>query len=426
MSRLSADVVVIGGGASGMMCSAVAAERGLDVILLEPNKILGRKLRITGKGRCNVTNNCDIKEFLTNIPGDGRFLYSALNRLSPRDTMELFEGLGLKLKTERGNRVFPVSDNANDVAGTLQRYMHRSGVRIERCSAKHILTENSSVVGVQTDEGVIDCRAAVICTGGLSYPLTGSKGAGYKMAQELGHTVTECRPSLVPLESNDEYCAQMQGFSLRNVTLSAFEDGKLIYKELGEMLFTHFGVSGPLVLSASSHMRSFGKANYTLSIDLKPALDEKKLDARLLRDFEKYANRDFANSLGDLAGKAMIPVLIELSGIPADTKVNSITREQRHALLTLFKSFPVSISGPRPIDEAIVTSGGVSTKEINPRTMESKLISGLHFAGEVMDLDAYTGGFNLQIAWSTAYTAANSLREVRYDFNCNRRSLRRR
>ena len=409
MSRLSADVVVIGGGASGMMCSAVAAERGLDVILLEPNKILGRKLRITGKGRCNVTNNCDIKEFLTNIPGDGRFLYSALNRLSPRDTMELFEGLGLKLKTERGNRVFPVSDNANDVAGALQRYMHRSGVRIERCSAKHILTENSAVVGVQTDEGVIDCRATVICTGGLSYPLTGSKGAGYMMAQELGHTVTERRPSLVPLESDDEYCAQMQGFSLRNVTLSAFEDGKLIYKELGEMLFTHFGVSGPLVLSASSHMRNFGKANYTLSIDLKPALDEKKLDARLLRDFEKYANRDFANSLGDLAGKAMIPVLIELSGIPADTKVNSITREQRHALLTLFKNFPVSISGPRPIDEAIVTSGGVSTKEINPRTMESKLIRGLHFAGEVMDLDAYTGGFNLQIAWSTAYTAANSL-----------------
>lgn len=409
MSRLSADVVVIGGGASGMMCTAVAAERGLDVILLEPNKILGRKLRITGKGRCNVTNNCDIKEFLTNIPGDGRFLYSALNRLSPHDTMELFEGLGLKLKTERGNRVFPVSDNANDVAGTLQRYMHRSGVRIERCSAKHILTENSAVIGVQTDDGVIDCRAAVICTGGLSYPLTGSKGAGYKMAQELGHTVTECRPSLVPLESDNEYCAQMQGFSLRNVTLSAFEDGKLIYKELGEMLFTHFGVSGPLVLSASSHMRSFGKANYTLSIDLKPALDEKKLDARLLRDFEKYANRDFANSLGDLAGKAMIPVLIELSGIPADTKVNSITREQRHALLTLLKNFPVSISGPRPIDEAIVTSGGVSTKEINPRTMESKLISGLHFAGEVMDLDAYTGGFNLQIAWSTAYTAANSL-----------------
>ena len=409
MNLLSADAVVIGGGAAGMMCSAVAAERGLDVILLEPNKILGRKLRITGKGRCNVTNNCDIREFLNNIPGDGRFLYSALNRLSPRDTMELFESLGLHLKTERGNRVFPVSDNANDVAGTLQRYMNRAGVRIVHTSAKHIITEADTVTGVETCDGVIECRAAVICTGGLSYPLTGSRGAGYKMAQELGHTVTPTRPSLVPLESDDDYCAEMQGFSLKNVTLSAYEDDKLIYKELGEMLFTHFGVSGPLVLSASSHMRRFGEAKYELRIDLKPGLDEKKLDARLLRDFEKYANRDFANSLGDLAGKAMIPVLVRLSGIPAETKVNSITREQRHELLRLLKSFPVSVSGPRPIDEAIVTSGGVSTKEINPRTMQSKLVGGLYFAGEVMDLDAYTGGFNLQIAWSTAYVAANPI-----------------
>lgn len=409
MNLLSADAVVIGGGAAGMMCSAVAAERGLDVILLEPNKILGRKLRITGKGRCNVTNNCDIREFLNNIPGDGRFLYSALNRLSPRDTMELFESLGLHLKTERGNRVFPVSDNAIDVAGTLQRYMNRAGVRVIHSSAKHIITEADTVTGVETCDGVIECRAAVICTGGLSYPLTGSRGAGYKMAQELGHTVTPTRPSLVPLESDDDYCAEMQGFSLKNVTLSAYEDDKLIYKELGEMLFTHFGVSGPLVLSASSHMRRFGEAKYELRIDLKPGLDEKKLDARLLRDFEKYANRDFANSLGDLAGKAMIPVLVRLSGIPAETKVNSITREQRHELLRLLKSFPVSVSGPRPIDEAIVTSGGVSTKEINPRTMQSKLVGGLYFAGEVMDLDAYTGGFNLQIAWSTAYVAANSI-----------------
>ena len=409
MNLLSADAVVIGGGAAGMMCSAVAAERGLDVILLEPNKILGRKLRITGKGRCNVTNNCDIREFLNNIPGDGRFLYSALNRLSPRDTMELFESLGLHLKTERGNRVFPVSDNANDVAGTLQRYMNRAGVRVIHSSAKHIITEADTVTGVETCDGVIECRAAVICTGGLSYPLTGSRGAGYKMAQELGHTVTPTRPSLVPLESDDDYCAEMQGFSLKNVTLSAYEDDKLIYKELGEMLFTHFGVSGPLVLSASSHMRRFGEAKYELRIDLKPGLDEKKLDARLLRDFEKYANRDFANSLGDLAGKVMIPVLVRLSGIPAETKVNSITREQRHELLRLLKSFPVSVSGPRPIDEAIVTSGGVSTKEINPRTMQSKLVGGLYFAGEVMDLDAYTGGFNLQIAWSTAYVAANSI-----------------
>lgn len=392
-----------------MMCSLIAARRGLDVILLEPNKMLGRKLRITGKGRCNVTNNCDIKDFLTNIPGNGRFLYSALNRLSPRDTMQFFESLGLQLKTERGNRVFPVSDNANDVAGTLVRNLERSGVRHIRESANHIIAENGEVTGVKTDSGVISCRAAVICTGGLSYPLTGSAGAGYKMARELGHSIVPCRPSLVPLESDDEYCAQMQGFSLKNVTLSAYENDKLIYRELGEMLFTHFGVSGPLVLSASSHMRNFGSAKYRLSIDLKPALDEKKLDARLLRDFEKYANRDFANLLCDLAGKTMIPVLVELSGIPAEEKVNSITRQQRHDLLRLFKEFPVSISGPRPIDEAIVTSGGVLTKEINPRTMESKLVSGLYFAGEVMDIDAYTGGFNLQIAWSTAYVAANSI-----------------
>lgn len=409
MSKLKADAVVIGGGAAGMLCSAVAAERGLDVILLEPNKVLGRKMRITGKGRCNVTNNCDIKEVLNNIPGDGRFLYSALNRLSPRDTMELFESHGVKLKTERGNRVFPVSDNANDVAGALARWLGRGGVRHMRASAKQILTENGEVCGVRTNEGVIDCRAAVICTGGLSYPLTGSTGAGYELAREMGHTVTPCRPSLVPLESDDEYCAEMQGFSLRNVTLSAFEDDKLIFRELGEMLFTHFGVSGPLVLSASSHMRNFGKAKYRLSIDLKPALDEKKLDARLLRDFEKYANRDFENALGDLAGRTMIPVLVKLSGIPADEKVNSITRSQRHDLLRLFKEFPVSISGPRPIKEAIITSGGVLTKEINPRTMESKLVSGLYFAGEVLDLDAYTGGFNLQIAWSTAFVAANSI-----------------
>lgn len=409
MTKLSADAVVIGGGAAGMMCSLVAAQRGLDVILLEPNKTLGRKLRITGKGRCNVTNNCDIKDFLTNIPGDVRFLYSALNRLSPRETMQFFESLGLPLKTERGNRVFPVSDNANDVAGTLARNLERSGVRHIRESAKHIITENGEVTGVKTDSGVISCRAAVICTGGLSYPLTGSTGAGYKMARELGHSIAPCRPSLVPLESDDEYCAQMQGFSLKNVTLSAYENDKLIFRELGEMLFTHFGVSGPLVLSASSHMRNFGSAKYRLSIDLKPALDEKKLDARLLRDFEKYANRDFANSLCDLAGKTMIPVLVELSGIPAEEKVNSITRQQRHDLLRLFKEFPISISGPRPIDEAIVTSGGVLTKEINPRTMESKLVSGLYFAGEVMDIDAYTGGFNLQIAWSTAYVAANSI-----------------
>ena len=403
------DLVVIGGGAAGMMCAATAADRGLKVILLDPNRQLGRKLRITGKGRCNLTNNCEIKTFMQNIPGDGRFLFSALNRLSPADTMALFESKGLELKTERGNRVFPVSDNANDVAGTMARWCARSGVAALRCKAKIVVVENGAVTGVETEKGLIPCRAAAVCTGGLSYPLTGSTGDGLRFAEALGHSVTPPRASLVPLESPDAYCAEMQGFSLRNVVLSAYEEDKLIYKELGEMLFTHFGVSGPLVLSASAHMRHMGSKNYRLEIDLKPALDEKKLDARILRDFEKYANREFKNALSDLAGSAMIPVLVRLSGIPEDTKVNSVTREQRMKLLHLFKAFPVTVSGTRPIDEAIVTAGGVNTKEINPRTMESKLISELYFAGEVLDLDGYTGGFNLQIAWSTGFVAGNSV-----------------
>lgn len=408
------ELVVIGGGAAGMMCAYNAAQRGMSVLLVDPNRQLGRKVRITGKGRCNVTNNCDIKEFMRNIPGDGRFLYSALNRFSPADTIAFFESHGLPLKTERGNRVFPVSDNANDVAGLMARLCERSGVTLIRSTAKKILTEGGAVSAVVTEEGTIACRAAAVCTGGLSYPLTGSNGAGYRFARELGHTVTETRPSLVPLESEDDCCAQMQGFSLKNVTLSAFEDERLIYKELGEMLFTHFGVSGPLVLSASSHMRNFGRAKYRLEIDLKPALDEKKLDARILRDFEKYSNKEFKNALADLAGHTMIPVLVRLSGIPEDTKVNSITREQRMRLLRLFKAFPVSVSGTRPIDEAIVTAGGVSTKEIDPRTMGSKLVQGLYFAGEVLDLDGYTGGFNLQIAWSTGFVAGNSVLKEEY------------
>ncbi len=409
MNLERADLAIIGGGAAGLMCACTAAARGLDTLLLEPNKMLGRKLRITGKGRCNVTNSCDIKTFMANIPGDGRFLYSALNRLSPADTMAFFEDAGLPLKVERGNRVFPVSDNANDVAGLLSRLCQRRGVRVLHSKAREICADDGAVSGVLTEQGFIECRAAALCTGGLSYPLTGSNGAGHAMAEKLGHTVTRLRPSLVPLESDDFYCSQMQGFALKNVSLSAYEDDKLIYKELGEMLFTHFGVSGPLVLSASAHMRNMGKARYRLEIDLKPGLDEKKLDARLLRDFEKYANREFKNALGDLAGRAMIPALIQLSGIPEDTKVNSITREQRMKLLRLFKAFPVSISGARPIDEAIVTAGGISTREVNPRTMESKLVKGLYFAGEILDLDGYTGGFNLQIAWSTGYVAGNSV-----------------
>ena len=409
MNADSPALVVIGGGPAGMMCACQAAKRGLAVTLLEPNDKLGRKLRITGKGRCNLTNNCDVKTFMANIPGDGRFLYSALSRLGPAETMAFFEGNGLPLKTERGNRVFPQSDNANDVANLMASLCRRAGVRILKRRAGQIIAENGAVAGVVTDAGCIPCRAAAVCTGGLSYPLTGSDGAGYRFAEALGHTVNPTRPSLVPLESPDEYCAEMQGFSLKNVTLSAYENGKLLYKELGEMLFTHFGVSGPLVLSASAHMRRMGSAAYRLEIDLKPGLDEKKLDARLLRDFEKYANKEYKNALGDLLGSKMIPVVIRLSGIPEDTRVNHITREQRMKLLHLLKAFPVAVSGARPIDEAIVTAGGVSTKEVNPRTMESKLLSGLYFAGEVLDLDAYTGGFNLQIAWSTGFVAGNSV-----------------
>lgn len=409
MNDKTCELVVIGGGAAGMMCAIQAASRGVDTILLEPNRQLGRKLRITGKGRCNVTNNCDIKQFMANIPGDGRFLYSALNRLSPADTIAFFENAGLPLKTERGNRVFPQSDNANDVAGVLTRLCDRNGVIIIHTKAEKIVARDGAVCAVETSQGKINCRAVAICTGGLSYPLTGSDGAGFKFAKDLGHSIVSPRASLVPLESDDEYCAQMQGFSLKNVALSVYEDEKLIFKEQGEMLFTHFGVSGPLVLSASSHMRKIGNAVYRLAIDLKPALDEKKLDTRILRDFEKYSNREFKNALSDLSGYTMIPVLVKLSGIPEDQKVHSITREQRLKLVQLFKAFPVSVSGTRPIAEAIVTSGGVNTKEINPRTMESKLVEGLYFAGEVLDLDGYTGGFNLQIAWSTGYVAGNSV-----------------
>lgn len=404
---------MIGGGAAGTLCAALAAGRGLDVVLLEPNRMLGRKLRITGKGRCNVTNDCDAREFISAIPGDGRFLQSAIHKFGTLDTKALFEGLGVALKTERGNRVFPESDRADDIADALTKLVRENGVRVLRERATRILTDEAGAVrAVSAGGGEIECEAAVICTGGLSYPGTGSTGDGYRMARELGHTIRPCRPSLVPLESPDAWCREMQGFSLRNVELSAYEDEKLIYKALGEMLFTHFGVSGPLVLSASAHMRRFGECRYRLSIDLKPGLDEKKLDARLLRDFEKYSNREFRNSLGDLAGRAMIPVLVELSGIPGDTRTNSVTRQQRAALAQLLKHFPVSLSGPRPIAEAIVTSGGVATTEVNPRTMESKLVPGLYFAGEVLDLDAYTGGYNLQIAWSTAFVAANSLTGV--------------
>lgn len=409
MNNLKCDIVIIGGGAAGLMAAAQASERGFEVTLLEPNKSLGKKLRITGKGRCNVTNDCDAKTLMENIPVNARFLYGAFSKFDSAAAMAYFESLGVKLKTERGNRVFPVSDSAHDIADSLIRRGQKNGVRLlhEKCTA--LDAENGAIKAVITPQSRIDCRAAIICTGGVSYPLTGSTGDGYKLAKTVGHTVTTPTGSLVPLVSPDEYCAEMQGFSLKNVTLRVYdENSKLIFEELGEMLFTHFGVSGPLVLSASSHMRDFDKHQYRLEIDLKPGLDEKKLDARILRDFEKYNNKEFKNSLTDLAGRTMIPVLVRLSGIPEDEKVNSITKQQRQGLVHLFKAFPVAVSGPRPVSEAIITSGGINVKELDPKTMQSKLISGLYFAGEVIDVDAYTGGFNLQIAWSTAYTAANA------------------
>lgn len=405
----SYDVIVVGGGAAGLMCAVQTSMRGLKTAILESNRQLGRKVRITGKGRCNLSNYCDIREFMNNIPGDGRFLFSALNRFSPADTVSFFESSGLPTKIERGNRVFPVSDNANDVADLLARLCREHGAEVIKTRADRIDTDSEGVCAVHTDLGRIRCRAAVLCTGGLSYPLTGSDGSGYTIAAHLGHTVKPLHPSLVPLESNDSFCAELQGFSLKNVMLRAYEDDRLIYRELGEMLFTHFGVSGPLVLSASAHMRDFEKKNYRLEIDLKTALDEEKLDAKILRIFSENSNKTLKNVLPEVIGRSLAPVILSLSGADGDTPVNSVTHEERVRIRTLLKAFPISISGPRPIDEAIVTSGGVNTKEVNPRTMESKFVPGLFFAGEILDLDAYTGGFNLQIAWSTGYLAGISV-----------------
>ena len=409
MNGWAADAAVIGGGAAGMMAAVTAAERGRRVALLEHNAFCGKKLRITGKGRCNVCNNCDIKAFLRNVVRNPKFLYGCLNRFGPAETMVFFEESGVPLKTERGNRVFPVSDNAYDIANALEKRMKRAGVKVMLTNARRVLTENGAVCGVETANDVLRCESVLIATGGVSYPLTGSTGDGFRFARELGHTVTPLRPSLVPLESGDPDCAEMQGFSLKNVTLTVYDSrDKAIFSELGEMMFTHFGVTGPLVLSASTRM-DFIKESYRLEIDLKPGLSEEALDVRLLRDFEAYKNRDFRNALDDLAARSMIPVLVRRSGIPPETKVHSVTRAQRQALVRLFKRFPVSVTGPRGLDEAIVTAGGVDVGEVDPRTMMSKLVPGLYFAGEVLDADACTGGFNLQIAWSTGHMAGMNL-----------------
>ncbi len=409
MKKMKADVVVIGGGAAGMMAAIRAAELGAKTILLERNIHTGEKLRITGKGRCNITNNCTVQEVLNNVPENSRFLYSALNRFSPLDTMEYFTGIGVELKTERGNRVFPVSDKAMDVVYALRAELKKKRVEIVNTRVRHIRLRDGFAGEVASDTVAVDCGAVVLCTGGRSYPRTGSTGDGYDMAAELGHSIVDPRPSLVALLSSDPVCKEMQGLSLKNVALciTGEKSGK-IYSDFGEMQFTHFGISGPMVLSASSHIRRYDTDKYTAHIDLKPALDEKKLDLRIQRDFEKYMNKDFSNSLGDLASRMMIPVLVKRSGIPPETKVNSITKAQRRMLVSIFKDFQIPISGTRPIEEAIVTSGGVSVKEINPSTMESKLIKGLFFAGEIIDVDGYTGGFNLQIAWSTGALAGEN------------------
>ncbi len=407
-ARIS-DIVVIGGGPSGMMAALTAAGRGLSVVLLEPNKSLGRKLRITGKGRCNITNNCDIRDFMKNVPRNPKFLYSSLSSMSPADVIDFFESNGLPLKTERGGRVFPVSDNANDVAATLERLLNSAGVRILRERVERMLTQDECVTGVLTNSGRISCAAAIVCTGGCSYPRTGSTGDGYAFAAEAGHNVIKPAASLVPLTAAGDICGRLMGLSLRNVAIKVLEDERLIYSDFGEMLFTHFGVSGPLILSASAHMRAFGERKYRIKIDLKPALDETALDRRILSDFEKYHNSDFINSLGDLIPKKLIPVVVDMSGIGERVKVHSITRQQRQELVKLLKGFPVEITGSRPIDEAIITTGGVDVRQIDPRTMQSKLVQGLYFAGEVLDVDAYTGGFNLQIAWSTGKKAGESV-----------------
>lgn len=403
---MSNNLIVIGGGAAGMLAALSAASKGVKVTLLERNAKLGRKLYITGKGRCNVTNDCTAEEAMASTPRNSRFLFSAMTRFPPRDVMAYFESLGVPLKTERGNRVFPVSDKAADIIDALLFALRRAGVEIVEERAVELLAQDGRITGVVGEKKNYNCEAVVLATGGVSYPLTGSSGDGYHFAQALGHTVIEPRASLVALTSDDPDCPAMQGLSLRNVAIKVRgKRGKAIYTEQGELLFTHFGLSGPLILSASAHMRDFGKENYTVVIDLKPALDEAKLDARLLREIGEAPNRDFGNLLATLVPRLMIPVLSRRTGIPSNTKANSITREQRRRLLDTLKGFTVQISGTRPVTEAIITSGGIKVGEINPHSMASKKVEGLFFAGEIIDVDAYTGGFNLQIAWCTGKAA---------------------
>ena len=404
MNGWNNSIFVVGGGAAGMMAAITAAENGAQVTLLERNDRLGKKLYITGKGRCNVTNDCAPEDFFQNVPRNPRFLYSAIYAFPPREVMAWFEARGCALKTERGNRVFPQSDKSASVIDALRAELRRFGVRVLQERALDIVTQDGAVCGIETDGGFHKTERVILATGGCSYPQTGSTGDGYRMLEKLGHTIVPPVGSLVPLVEKGYDCKQMQGLALKNVTLRLVnQKGKTVFEEFGELLFTHFGLSGPVVLSASAHMNE--KDAYTVLLDLKPALDEQKLDLRLLRDFEKFQNRDFENALVELLPRSMIPVIVRRSGIPAEEKVHSITREQRRALLELMKRFPVEIACKAPVEEAIVTSGGVKVSEIEPGTMQSKRVRGLYVAGELLDVDAYTGGFNLQIAWATGRAA---------------------
>ncbi len=410
MTEQEKPVIVVGAGASGLMAAGVAAKRGLSVLLLERNASVGRKLIISGKGRCNLTNETDIDGLLENIPGNPKFLRTALYRFGPRETMAFFVAHGVPLKTERGGRVFPESDNAGEIVQALAGFCRSNGVRLQTGAAvRRLLTAEGRLTGVLLDDhSFLAADAVILATGGASYPGTGSTGDGYRMAAELGHTIIPIRPSLVPLETIEHWPAEAQGLSLRNVTLTAFSpDGKMLHRELGEMLLTHFGVTGPLVLTASRYVGDTPGSR--LEIDLKPGLGDAALDARVLRDFAEFSRREYANALSELLPRTFIPVFVHLSRVPPHTPVHQITREQRQAIVHLLKHLPLTVKGTRPFAEAVVTVGGVSTREIDPRTMQSKLLPGLFFTGEVIDVDALTGGYNLQIAWSTGHLAGENV-----------------
>ena len=407
------DVIVIGGGAAGLMAAGTAAQRGLKVTLIERNDKLARKVAITGKGRCNVTNACPLlNDLIANVPVNGRFLYGAFSRFTTDDTMDFFEGLGVPLKIERGNRVFPVSDRALDIVDALNKFITVNGVKRKQGRVTDLIIENGALKGCRTEDGKeYFADNVIIATGGVSYPATGSTGDGYTLAKQAGHTITELKPSLVPLECHEGWCTEAQGLSLRNVEIR-IEDTKTykeVYKDFGEMLFTHYGVSGPMILSASSHMRNMEKGRYVIHIDFKPALSYEQLDKRIQRDLLECSNKNLFNTLALMLPRKMIPIAVKLSGLNGNTKSNQVTKDMRAALVDLLKDIRLTVTDFRPIDEAIITSGGVSVSEIDPKTMESKILKGLYFAGEVIDVDAYTGGFNLQIAFSTGHLAGSNI-----------------